>query len=106
MSNRELSFICIQNAAAGAAAALCCYTAVVAAAAVLLQLLLLFVIVCRMAKFSAGSLSLIPVFSLSSFKHDLFWMYPLAVPRRVYGLDLHTSSVGTSMCEAKAGEAP
>ena len=34
---------------------------------VLLKLLLLFVIVCRMAKFVAGSLNLIPVLSFSSF---------------------------------------
>ena len=40
--------------------------------------LLPFVIVCWMAEFVAGSLSLIPVFSFSSFIRDLFLMYPLA----------------------------
>ena len=69
LSNREVSFICIQSAAA--AAALC------VPVLMLLQqqcccFLLLFVIVCRMAKFVAGSLILIPVFSLSSIKLDLF----------------------------------
>ena len=52
---------------------------------------LLFVIVRRMAKFVAGSLDLIPVFSFSSFKRDLFivctpWQY-----YRICGLDLPTS---------------
>ena len=77
LSNRQISFICIQNAAAAAAAALCCYTAVVAAAAVLL----LPAAVCHrvpMAKFVAGSFWS-QVFSFFSFKHDLLLMYPLAV---------------------------
>ena len=38
-----------------------------------------FVIVCWMAKFVAGSMNLIAVFSSSSLKHDLLSMYPLAV---------------------------
>ena len=68
--------------------------------------LLLFVIVCRMTKFLTGSLNLIPVFSFSSFKRDLFLMCPLAVLRRIYGLDLLTSSVITGMRRAKAGVSP
>ena len=59
MSNREVSFICIENAAA--AAPRVAITAAVSTAAVLL-LLPLFVIVRPMAKFVAGSLNLIPVF--------------------------------------------
>ena len=59
MSNREVSFICIENAAA--AALRVAITAAVSTAAVLL-LLPLFVIVRPMAKFVAGSLNLIPVF--------------------------------------------
>ena len=39
--------------------------------------LLLFVIVCRMAKFVAGSLNLMPVFSFSSSKSDFLLMVPL-----------------------------
>ena len=45
----------------------------------LLPPLLLFVMVCRMAKFVAGSLILLPVFSICSFKRDLFLVYSLAV---------------------------
>ena len=36
-----------------------------------------------MAKFDAGSLNLIPVFSFSSFKSDIFFMCPLAVLCRI-----------------------
>ena len=39
--------------------------------------LLLLVIVCRIAKFGAGSLNLIPVFSFSSFKRDFIFDVPL-----------------------------
>ena len=51
----------------------CCYTAVVVVAAAVLCccFLLPFVMVCRMSKFGAGSLNLIPVFSFSSFKSDI-----------------------------------
>ena len=67
--------MCLQSAAAAAAAALC-------VTIILLLLLhqqcccflLLFVIVCRLDKFVAGSLNLIPVFSFPSFKLDLFLM--------------------------------
>ena len=44
--------------------------------------LLLFVVVQRIVKFVAGSLNLIPVFSFSSFKRDIFlstpWQYRVA----------------------------
>ena len=50
----------------------------------------LFVIVCRMTKFIAGLLNLIPVVSSSSFNATCFWMYPLALLYRIYGLDLPT----------------
>ena len=57
--------------------------------------------VCRMAKFG-GSLNLILVFSFSSFERDIFLMYPLAVLlRRIYGLDLPTSSIVLGMRGAK-----
>ena len=69
-------------------------------------LLLLFVIMCRMAKFVAGPLNLMPVYSFSSFKRDLLLMYPLAVLCRFYGLDLPTSSVLMDMRGAKAGVSP
>ena len=67
-------FMCIKSAAA----ALLC----VAILLLLLQLqcyciLLLFVIVCRIAKFVAGSLNLIPVFSFPSFKRDIMLRVPL-----------------------------
>ena len=62
---------------------------------VILLLLLelpLLVMACRMTRFVAGSLNLVPVFFFSSFKHDLFrmyYVYPLTVlshlrPRFVY----------------------
>ena len=83
MSNREVSFMCIQSAAAAAAAGAAALS--VAILLLLLQqqcccFLILYVIVCRIAKFVAGSLNLIPVLFFSSFKRDLFLMYPLAVP--------------------------
>ena len=70
-------------------------------------LLLLLVIVCRLTKFVAGSLNLIPVFYFSSFKHGLFFMHPLALlshfrPRFAY----NTSSVLSGMRGAKAGVSP
>ena len=76
-------------------------------------LLLLLVIVCRVTLFVpvVYLLHLIPVFSFSSFKHDLFFMYPLAVllshvqPRFTYNT-YHTSSVITGMRGAKAGVNP
>ena len=37
-----------------------------------------FYTMCGMEKLVAGSLKLIPTFSFSSFKHELFLMYPLA----------------------------
>ena len=107
MSNREVSLICIRSAAAAAAAAALCV-----AILLLLQqqqcccFLLLFVIMCRMAKFVAGPLNLMPVYSFSSFKRDLLLMYPLAVLCRFYGLDLPTSSVLMDMRGAKAGVSP
>ena len=70
-------------------------TAVVAAAAAGWRLLLPFIMVCRMAKFVAGSLDLIPAFSLSSFKQDLFLNVPLE--RAVAftpSICLHQSSIG------------
>ena len=75
------------DAAAAAAAALS-----VAILLLLLQqqcccFLLMFVIVCRMVKFVAGSLNMIPVFYFSSFKRDLCLMvHPLAVLCRIYCL--------------------
>ena len=69
-------------------------------------LLQLFVIMCRMPKIVAGPLNLIPVFSFSSFKRDLFLMHPFAVLRRIYGLDLPTSLATTGMRGAKAGVIP
>ena len=67
------------------------------------RFLLLFVIVCRMAKFAADSLNLIPVLSFSSFKRDTLFMYHLAVLLCcIYGLDLPASSVITGMRGAKA----
>ena len=80
----------------------CCVVAV-------LQLLpLLFVIVCVMENFVAGSLSLIPAFSSSSFKYDSFFVYPLPVPAlcRIFGLDLLTSSVITGLYGANAAVSP
>ena len=71
--------------------------------------LLLFVVVYRMAIFFGGSLKLIAVFSLSSFKRDeflCFFMYPSAVLCRIYGLDWPTSSVIAGMRGAKAGVSP
>ena len=71
--------------------------------------LLLFVVVYRMAIFFGGSLKLIAVFSLSSFKRDeflCFFMYPSAVLCRIYGLDWPTSSVIAGMRGAKAGVGP
>ena len=66
----------------------CCRCCCCGVAILLLQqqcwcFLLLFVIVCRMAKFVADLLNLIPVFSFSSFKRDLFLLYPLAVLSRL-----------------------
>ena len=71
-SEQSRSQLYIQSAAAAAAAAAALCVAILL---LLLQqqcccFLLLFVIVCRMAKFVAGSLNLIPVFSFSSFKRD------------------------------------
>ena len=90
MTNRRVIFICMQSATAAAVAAAADTDAAAAAAAalsvaillLLLQqqcycFLLLFVIVCRMAKFGAGSLNLPPMLSFSSFKHDLFLMVSL-----------------------------
>ena len=52
-----------------------------------------------------GSLHLIPELSISSFKHEIFSMYPLAVPSRRFFTDntYHTTSVITGMRGAKAG---
>ena len=99
--------MCIQSAVAAAAAT--------AAAAILLLLLqqqcccflLLFVIVCRMAKFGAGSSNLIPVLFFSSFKRDIFSMNPSTVLLcRSYGLDSSTFSVVAGMRGAKVGVIP
>ena len=60
----------------------------------------------RMAKIDAGLLNLIPVFSFSSSKPDVFLMYPLSVLCRIHGLDLRTSSVITGMRRANAGVIP
>ena len=105
--SRSQLYICIQSAAAAAAAAALCV-------AILLSLLqqrcccflLLFVIVCWIAKFGAGSLNLIPVFSFSSFKRDLFLMYTLAVLCRIHGLDFPTSSAIAGMRGVNAGVSP
>ena len=59
-----------------------------------------------MATFSADSLNLIPVFSFSSFKRDLFFMYPLAVLRRIYGLDFPSYILGNCGHARSQGEAP
>ena len=58
-------------AAAAAAAALCVDILLLLLQRQCCCLLLLFVVVCRMARFVAGSLHLIPVFPFSSFKRDL-----------------------------------
>ena len=71
---------------------MCRYTAVLAASAAA---------VCAAAvrhrhrvpdvKFLGGSLNRIPIFSFSSFKYDVFLMYPLTVRSHlIYGLDLPT----------------
>ena len=69
--------------------------------------LLLFVVLCRMVKFWFWFVeSIIPVLYFSSFERGLFFMYPLAVLCRIYGLDWPTSSVFTGMRGAKAGVSP
>ena len=90
----------------------CCYAAVAAAAAACC-LLLLVVIVGRMAKFVSvvHSLRVIPVYSSSSFKHDLFSMHPLAIlshfQRRFLYLWYVSYILGiTGMRGAKAGVSP
>ena len=55
--------------------------------------LTLFVIMCRMLKYGAGAINLIPVFCSPSFKRDLLLTHPLAVLCRIYGLYLPTTSV-------------
>ena len=79
------------------------YFSSVGAAAAVLLILAVRHLVPDVAKFVAGSLNLIPVFSSSSFKPDLFLIHPLAVCCRIYRLDLPTSSVITGMRGAKAG---
>ena len=53
-----------------------------------------------------GPLHLIAVIYLSSFKHDLFLMHPLAVLASIYLINVFTSSVMTGMRGAKAGVSP
>ena len=67
--------------------------------------LLLFVIVCRMVKFVAGSLNLIPAFSLIIQTRDIF-LIPLGSVVAFTGLDLPTYLVITGMRGAKAGVSP
>ena len=112
LGNRELNFICIQSAAASAAA-LCVPILLLLLMQQCCSFLLLFVIMHRAVKFVAGPLNLIPVFSFSSFKHDLFFMVPLGStavshlqPRFAYSLDLPTASLITCMRGAKAGVSP
>ena len=98
-------YLCIQSAAA-AAPALC--------AAILLlllpQLLLPAAVRHRMPHGKIccfTSLSLIPVFSFSTFQHDLFLMHPLAVLPHVRPRYTNaTSSVITGMRGANAGVNP
>ena len=59
-----------------------------------------------MANFVACSLNLFPLFSFSSFKPALFFMFPLAVLCRIYVFDLNTTLVITGMRGAKAGVSP
>ena len=75
--------IYMQSAAAAAAAALCVDILLLLLQQKFCCLLPLFVIVCRMAKFGAGSLNH-PSVSFSSFKRDFFLTCPLAVLRRTY----------------------
>ena len=78
-------FICVYLSCISAAA-LCCYPAVAAAAVLLLAAVRRRVpddVLC-----SCGVLHLIAVFSFSSFKHDLFLMYPWQYCCRLHGLDL------------------
>ena len=65
------SVVCCYTAVAAAAATCCCCSSTCAGWQNLLPLLL----------------HLIPLFSFSSFKNDLFSMYPLAVLRRTYSFD-------------------
>ena len=67
--------------------------------------LLLFVIVCRMVKFVAGSLNLIPAFPLIIQTRDIF-LVPLGSVVAFTGLDLPTYLVITGMRGAKAGVSP
>ena len=59
-----------------------------------------------MAKFVAGSLNLITVFYCSPIKRDLFFMCPLAVLCRIYGLDLPAFLGDYGLRGAKAGVSP
>ena len=60
---------------------------------------------------SRGSLHLIPVFSFSSFKHDLFSTYPLAVPSHFHSRFFYLYHISyilgiTGMRGATAGVSP
>ena len=111
MNSCEVRFICIRSGAGAAAAAAA--AAVCVAMLLLLQqqqccccFLPLFVIVCWMAKFVAGSLIMILLFSFPSLKTRFSFLYPLAVLCGIYGLDIPTSSVITGMRTARAGVRP
>ena len=66
-------------------------------------LLLLLLLTAGVRRVPAGSLNLIPVFSLYSFKHHVTpWQYC----RIIYGLDLPTSSVITGKRGVKGGVSP
>ena len=66
-----LSVVCCYTVVAAAAAACCCCSSTCA----------------EWQNWCRGSLYLIPLFSFSSFKHDLFSMYPLAVLCRTYSFN-------------------
>ena len=68
--------------------------------------LLVFVKVCRMAKFVAGSLHLIPVLFFSVYLNTIYFKRARWQYCRIYGLDFPTSSVITGTRGAKARVSP
>ena len=92
------------------AAACCCLLLLAAACCCLL---LLFAIVCRMAKFVAGSLNLIPVFSLYSFRTRLMFNISLGStavshlrPRFAYILSNYGHARSQGGCQPAASKPP
>ena len=105
-------YLCLQSAAAGAAAAAAAAAAALCVAMLLLVLqllllqLLLFMIVCRTAKFVAGSVNLIPVCSSSSLKTFIFTVPLGSIVAFTASICVRTSSVFTGMRGAMAGASP